>query len=163
MQVINFQPPRKYRPDIMFTNKDEEIILIVEVKAQKPETELNRQSAIYQLKTYLQNIKPDIPFGMLVDLEEINIFALNNDQEIENLISLRTNDILSNYDPESPHKRIFDFYLETLIKSWLRDLSYHWNSDTPPAYNELAKIGLLPLLEGGHTYIQENLGDDTLH
>jgi len=165
MEVINFGNTRirQYRPDILFTNKNEEIVLLVEVKAQKLETELNRESAIHQLKTYLQNIKPDIPFGMLVDLEEINIFALNNDQEIEKLISLRTNDILSNYDPESPHKRMFDFYLETLVKSWLRDLSYHWNSDTPPAYNELAKIGLLPLLEGGHTCIQEDLGADTLH
>ncbi|MFM6279450.1 MAG: hypothetical protein ACKN9K_14055, partial [Dolichospermum sp.] len=70
MEVINFGNTRirQYRPDILFTNKNEEIVLLVEVKAQKLETELNRESAIYQLKTYLQNIKPDIPLGMLVDL-----------------------------------------------------------------------------------------------
>jgi Type I restriction enzyme R protein N terminus (HSDR_N) len=136
MEVINFgnTPTRQYRPDILFTNKNEEIVLLVEVKAQNRRIELNRKSAIYQLKIYLQNIEPDIRFSMLVDLDEINIFVLNNDQEMENLSSLRTNDILSKY-----------------------------NSDTPPGSNELEKIGLLPLLEGGHTYIQENLGADTLH
>jgi hypothetical protein len=163
MELINFSDVRrKYRPDILFTNSNEDIVLLVEIKAEKLD-DSSKKIAIYQLKTYLQNIKPDIPFGMLVDLEEINIFVLNKDQEIKNLTSLNTNDIISNYDPESPHKRIFDFYLETLVKSWLRDLSYHWHSETPPGYQELEKIGLLPLLEGGHTYIQENLGVDTLH
>lgn len=163
MELINFSDSyQKYKPDILFTNRNEELVLLVEIKAKQLENSL-KKIAISQLKTYLQNIKPDIPFGMLVDLEEINIFALNKDQEIENLTSLNTNDIISNYDPESPHKRIFDFYLETLVKSWLRDLSYHWHSATPPGYHELEKIGLLRLLEGGHTYIQENLGVDTLH
>ncbi|TAF04396.1 MAG: hypothetical protein EAZ77_15740 [Nostocales cyanobacterium] len=163
MELINFSDsPQKYRPDILFTNRNEDIVLLIEIKAKKLEYSLKNR-AISQLKTYLQNIKPDIPFGMLVDLEEINIFALNKNQEIQNLTSLKTNDIIGDYDPESPHKRIFDFYLETLIKSWLRDLSYHWHSETPPGYHELEQIGLLPLLEGGHTYIQENLGVDTLH
>ncbi len=60
MEVINFGNTRirQYRPDILFTNKNEEIVLLVEVKAQKLETELKRESAVHQLKTYLQNIKP---------------------------------------------------------------------------------------------------------
>ena len=45
MQVINFQPPQKYRPDIMFTNKDEEIILIVDIKATKS-VNVNSQNKI---------------------------------------------------------------------------------------------------------------------
>lgn len=163
MELINFSDlRRKYRPDILFTNKNEDIVLLVEIKAKKLE-DSSKEIAISQLKTYWQNIKPDIPFGMLVDLEEINIFALNKEQEIEKITSLKTKDIISSYDSESPHKRIFDFYLETLVKSWLRDLSYHWYSETPPGYHELEKIGLLPLLESGHTYIQENSGVDTLH
>jgi|SanBayMetagenome_1026888.scaffolds.fasta_scaffold152357_2 Holliday junction resolvase len=34
MEVINFgnTPTRQYRPDILFTNKNEEIVLLVEVK-----------------------------------------------------------------------------------------------------------------------------------
>ncbi|AFW94681.1 MULTISPECIES: type I restriction enzyme HsdR N-terminal domain-containing protein [Nostocales] len=163
MNFINFADQKQYRPDIMFTNKDDQIILLVEIKAKKLTTS-SKENAISQLNKYLQNIRLDILFAMLVDLEKINIFAVTDDKNIQNtLLSLKTNDILSNYDPEFSEKMIFDFHLETLVKSWLRDLSYHWHSDTPPAYNQLAKIGLLPLLEGGHIYIEGNLGADTLY
>jgi|688.fasta_scaffold173571_3 hypothetical protein len=166
MQVINFQPPQKYRPDIMFTNKDEEIILIVDIKATKlvdVNSQNKNQIIVAQIQKYLRDIQQHIPFAMLVNLEEINIFAFTNDYQIINEISLKTNDIFSKYDSEFSDKIIFDFYLETLVKSWLRDLSYHWNSDTPPAHNELAKIGLLPLLEGGYIYIQGTTSADTLY
>jgi Holliday junction resolvase len=153
MEVINFENHQEYRPDIIFTNKDQEIVLYVEIKAKKLEKIL-RQDAISQLNTYLKDIKQNIPFAALVDLEEISILAFTDERKIKNTISLKTNDILSNYDPEFSKKRIFDFHLETLVKSWLRDLSYHWNSDTPPGYNELAKIGLLSLIEDKeNTYI----------
>ncbi|MEA5576507.1 type I restriction enzyme HsdR N-terminal domain-containing protein [Anabaena sp. UHCC 0451] len=146
----------QYLPDIVFRNRNENIVLLVEIKAEKLEN-IFKQNAISQLKTYSQNVKKDIPFGMLVDLEEINIFALTEEQNIKNSISLKTNDILSTYDPEFSQKRIFHFHLETLVKSWLRDLAYHWNLDSPPAYNEVAKIGLLSLMEGEeHTYIIRN-------
>jgi hypothetical protein len=96
-----------------------------------------------------------------------DLFKNEKTKERINKLFAECYNILIRYYPLEPSekikKRMFDFYLETLVKSWLRDLSYHWNSDTPPAYNELAKIGLLPLLEGGHTYIQEDLGADTLH
>ncbi|TAE53326.1 MAG: hypothetical protein EAZ76_14245 [Nostocales cyanobacterium] len=147
----------QYLPSIVFNNNDKNIVLLVKTKAEKLENSL-RQNAIIQLKTdYLQNIKQDsnkdIPFGMLVDLEETNIFSLTEEQNIKNSISLKTNDILSIYDPEFSQKRIFNFHLETLVKSWLRDLAHHWNSDSPPAYEEVAKIGLLSLMEGEeHTY-----------
>ncbi|MTJ09765.1 MULTISPECIES: hypothetical protein [unclassified Anabaena] len=146
---------------VPFRNRNENIVLFFETKAEKLNT-IFRQNAISQLKThYLQNIKQDItkdiPFGMLVDLEEINIFSLTEEQNIKNSISLKTNDILSTYDPEFSHKRIFNFHLETLVQSWLRDLAYHWNLDSPPAYDEIAKIGLLSLIEGEeHTYIIRN-------
>ncbi|WP_413171614.1 type I restriction enzyme HsdR N-terminal domain-containing protein [Anabaena azotica] len=142
----------QYLPDIVFKNRHENVVLLVEIKAEKLET-IFRQNAISQLKTYSQNVNQDIPFGMFVDLEEINIFSLTQEQNIKDSVSLKTNDILSTYDPEFSQKRIFHFHLETLVQSWLRDLAYHWNSDSPPAYNEVAKIGLLSLMEGEeHTY-----------
>lgn len=148
----------QYMPERVFKNRNENIVLLVETKAEKLE-HIPRQNAISQLKTYYlqnikQDIKKDIPFGMLVDWEEINIFSLTEEQNIKNSISLKTNDILSTYDPEFSQKRIFNFHLETLVQSWLRDLAYHWNSDSPPAYKEVAKIGLLSLMEDEeHTYI----------
>ncbi|NET01843.1 MAG: hypothetical protein F6K61_14970 [Sphaerospermopsis sp. SIO1G1] len=151
----------QYFPNIVFRNRNDNIVLLVETKAEMLEDDL-RQNAISQLETYyLNNIKrdiqTDIPFGMLVDLEEINIFPLTEKQNINNLISLKTNDILSTYDPEFSQKKIFNFHLETLVKSWLRDLAYHWNSDSPPAYQEVARIGLLSLMENEeHTYIIRN-------
>jgi hypothetical protein len=54
---------------------------------------------------------------------------------------------LSIYEPEFREKRFFEFYLETLIQGWLRDLAYNWKTENPPKYNELAKIGFVQKLE----------------
>jgi hypothetical protein len=156
MELINtYDQPQKYQPDFIFINQNEEIVLLVEVKAKRLEQKLI-QAAISQLHDYWINTKKNIPFGMLVDWEEINIFQFTEERNNKKLICLKTSDILSTYDPEFSQKRIFDFYLETLVKSWLRDLAYHWNLDIPPGSQELTEIGLLSLLEGGHTFIQEN-------
>ncbi len=53
-------------------------------------------------------------------------------------------------------------YLETLVEAWLRDLAYHWKSETPPESEKLAEIGLLQRLEGGTTHSLVNINGDTL-
>lgn len=151
MEAIQFKNP-KHRADIIVADKDGQIVLLVEVKANK----LQLQSAISQLKSYLRNLQTDIRFAMLANLEEIQIFKVKGDNKIELKISLKTVDILSHYDPEFGEKRIFELYLITLLDAWLRDLAYHWKSEIPPASKELAEIGLLDKIEGGDTYSQND-------
>ncbi|MEI6443920.1 MAG: hypothetical protein WCO29_12550 [Nostocales cyanobacterium ELA583] len=93
---------------------------------------------------------------MLADLTKINVFKSTNGLFSEPMISLNTRDILSHYDSRFSEKRIFKFYLKTLIESWLRDLAYQWKSKRPPGYQELEKTGILSKLKHGETYSQND-------
>ena len=167
MEAAKFKIPN-YVADIVVLDKDEKIVLLVEVKGTKLEGRDAKQKAISPLKSYLQNAKntrfPLVQemFAMLADLGNINIFKWDSHKFSDSLISLETANILSHYDPEFSRRRILDLYLETLVEAWLRDLAYHWKSETPPASEKLSEIGLLQKLEGGTTHSQANIDGDTL-
>jgi hypothetical protein len=148
MEAIQFKN-RKYCIDITVVDKDEKIILLVEVK-----THQKLESEVSQLKSYLRVMETEIPFAMLANLEEIQIFKVRNDNDMQLKISLKTVDILKYYDDKFADKKIYGLYLITLLEAWLRDLAYHWKSEIPPGSEELAKIGLLEKIEGGDTYSQ---------
>jgi hypothetical protein len=69
----------------------------------------------------------------------------------EPLVRLDTRQVLQHYDPDFPSRRVFEAYLLTLAEAWLRDLAYHWKSESPPGSDELRSVGLLEKLEGGTT------------
>ncbi|GAX36070.1 type I restriction enzyme HsdR N-terminal domain-containing protein [Nodularia sp. NIES-3585] len=146
-------PIRHNEVDIIATDKHGEIVLIVEAKAQKLQTKSN---AIAQLKFYLNRLEVNNAFAMLADLEEIEIFKVNNENDFQKILSLKTVDILKYYDAEFPVKKIFKLYFMTLLEAWLRDLAYHWKSVKPPASEELATIGLLDMIKEGDTYSQSD-------
>ena len=146
-----------YPADIIARNRQGQTVLLVEVKATKlKKSSATKQSAIEYLKSYLQIGNTKIPFAMLADLENIEIFQWDGANLSEPVSVLNTAAILNHYDPEFSSKRIFWYYLETLIEAWLRDLAYHWKSENPPASEELAAIGLLQVLEGGNTYSERD-------
>jgi hypothetical protein len=147
MKMEAIQPDIAKYIDIFVTDRDGNIVLLVEVKANK----VSLASSISQIKSYLMEIK-NVCFVMLANLEEIHVFKVNDNNSFENKICLMTADILSYYDEEFIKKRIFQFYLVTLLEAWLRDLAYHWKLEKPPAAKELEKIGLLDEIEGGDTY-----------
>lgn len=167
MEAAKFQIPN-YVADIVVLDKDEQIVLLVEVKATKLEGIDAKEKAISPLKSYLQKAKntrfdlANDTFAMLADLGNIDIFKWHGKKFSDSLISLKTSNILSHYDPEFSNKRILNLYLETLVEAWLRDLAYHWKSETPPASEKLAEIGLLQKLAGGTTQSQVNLNGNTL-
>ncbi|BAY09084.1 hypothetical protein [Calothrix sp. NIES-2098] len=167
MEAAKFQI-HNYVADIVVLDKDEKIVLLVEVKGRKLEGRDAKQKAISPLKSYLQNVRNtrvhlgQEMFAMLADLGNVDIFKWDGKKFSDSLISLETANILSHYDPEFSKKRILGLYLETLVEAWLRDLAYHWKSETPPATKKLAEIGLLQRLEGGTTQSQVNLDGDTL-
>ncbi len=146
-------PIRHKEVDIIATDKHGEIVLIVEAKAQKHQTNYR---SIAQLKLSLNTLQANNAFAMLADLEEIEIFKVNNENDFEKILSLKTVDILKYYDEEFPVKKIFELYLITLLEAWLRDLAYHWKSVKPLASEELATIGLLDMIQEGDTYSQND-------
>ncbi|MBR8836001.1 MAG: hypothetical protein DSM106950_18755 [Stigonema ocellatum SAG 48.90 = DSM 106950] len=141
------------RPDFVALDKDEQVVLIAEVKGFpfNFKEKKTKEYAILRLIDYLQAAKIVIPFAMLVDVENILIFKWDGNNLSEPIICFNTADALSHYEPKFRNKQIFSLYLRGLIEAWLRDLAYHWKSETPPFSKEMAEIGLLQLLEEGTT------------
>ena len=84
-----------------------------------------------------------IPYAMTATREEIKIFQWDG-EKLENVYTFPTHEVLSEYDPEFSHKkRIFEYYLETLVEGWLRDLADNWKTDNPPKSAELTQIGFV--------------------
>ncbi|MFM2061038.1 MAG: hypothetical protein RLZZ507_708 [Cyanobacteriota bacterium] len=142
-----------HSPDIIVLDQNQQIALLANVNIQENlENHENNLSKVINL--YLQNSQENPRFAISANLTEINIFKSTNGVFRKLEISLNTGKIISHYDSEFCDKKIFQFYLKTLMISWLRDLNYHWKSEIPPASEELGKIGLLAKLKNGETYSQ---------
>ncbi|WP_230967472.1 hypothetical protein [Nostoc commune] len=140
-------------PDIVALDKEGQIILIAEVKGWpfNFQEKKAKEYAILRLIDYLQAAKIAIPFAMLVDINNILIFKWDGNNLSEPIISLKTANVLSYYEPEFNKKQIFNLYLTGLTEAWISDFCYHWKSEIPPASKEIAEIGLSQLLKGGIT------------
>ncbi|KAB8319361.1 hypothetical protein SD81_010800 [Tolypothrix campylonemoides VB511288] len=151
MQAINLEDID--RPDVIALDKEEQLILIAEVKG-FPFSFTDKKTkkyAVLRLIDYLQLAKTLIPFAMLVDVENILIFKWDGNNLSEPILCLNTANVLSYYEPEFNDKKIFSFYLTGLTEAWISDFAYHWKLEIPPASKEMAEIGLLQRLEGGTT------------
>ena len=85
-------------------------------------------------------------------MKVVRHFALKRAHGLgEPIVQLDTRQVLQHYDTDFPRRRVFEFYLLTLVEAWLRDLAYHWKSENPPGSEELGRTGLLEKLEGGTT------------
>jgi hypothetical protein len=154
MEAIQL-PISQQQPDILVTDKHGKVVLILEAKAKKnPDNFI--ESAMQNLKLYLNGIESEINFAMLADLENIQIFKVIKKKDFQRIITLKTAKLLKCYDADFAREKIFDLYFITLLEAWLRDLAYHWKSIDPPGSEELAEIGLLKLIEGGDTYSQNH-------
>lgn len=157
------QPKADIPFDIIAQDINGKTILLVEVKARHLEGRQHRDWFIEKVNSYLQATNADIPFAMMVDLEDIRIFPCVILNWSEPVSSIKTASVLSHYEPRYGKIRIFHHYLEGLVEAWLKDLAYHWKSQTPPASEQLAEIGLLQQLEGGTTYSGIALSGETLY
>ncbi|MEH2023528.1 hypothetical protein [Nostoc sp.] len=140
-------------PDLVALDKEEQIILIAEVKGlpfhfQEAKA---KKYAILRLIDYLKAAKIVIPFAMFVDVNNILIFKWDGNNLSEPIVSLNTADVLSHYEPKFRDQSIFSLYLKGLTEAWISDFCYHWKSEIPPASKEVAEIGLSQLLKGGIT------------
>jgi hypothetical protein len=152
-------------PDIIATDKDEQVILIAEVagfpfdfQAQKA-----KDKGRLQLIEYLQAAKTLIPFAMLVDKENIWIFRWDGNNLSAPILCLNTADVLSHYEPDFRNINVYKLYMTTLTEAWLRDLAYHWKSEIPPIAKEFSDIDLMQRLEDGTTKSWYVMSNDTVH
>lgn len=156
--------------DIIAVDKDDRVIMLIEVKIiQAEETAAKQRIADYMIswmKAVLAKISEQrtiIPYAMFVDTEQILIFKWDGVNLSEPVCSLNTGEICRYYLPTFGSKWIFEDTIETLIQSWLHDLDYHWKSEIPPASEQIAAIGLLPLLAGGTTKSGVELGGNRIY
>lgn len=148
--------------DVIAYDKHGQIVVLVEIKARHLRNRLDQEAVRAQLKAYLQDRELAVPFVMLVDFDQIQIFGWNGTELSEPLSSFAAEVILRRYDPEFGQKQIFEFYLATLVEAWLRDLAYHWKSEELPEAKQLAAIGLLDKLVDGTTQSEVALGRHSL-
>ena len=139
--------------DIIAEDRDGNPILIVEVKV----TDASQADIVAFLNRFVK-AAPTFEFAMFVDLEQIAVMKSDLANPQNPLMTLKTLDVLQFYDPDFAGKNskygsigIFRDYVGTLVEAWLRDLAYHWKSQTPPGAEELTGTGLLELMEGGTT------------
>lgn len=102
------------------------------------------------IENWQSSVRNKVEFAMFVDLKDILIFKWNG-HKFSEIINFNTNEVFNHYDSSFGNKRIFSLYLTGLTEGWIRDLAYHWKSETPPKFKEIAEIGLLQLLEDGDT------------
>jgi len=143
--------------DIIAYGRDEEPVLLVEVKSRPAGPDI-----LSQIAKTLQEVDPPIPFGMLIDPKLIVVLGHDQAGSVRELVRMDPIEILAPYEPRINDKPIFQLYLSILTESWIRDLSQHWKSLTPPGSDRLATIGLLGRLSGGTTRREVRLHGDPL-
>lgn len=139
METIEVEISPLSQAHMMVYDESGRPVLLIQVKQVTPVRE-----SIVQLTDAIRDHYPPIPFGMLVDPEQIRIYG---DRGIEPVAALRTTDVLSQYDPKIAQQPSYERNLWGLIPRWLDDLSYRWYSAEPPALDVVSQIGLADLLK----------------
>ena len=170
MQTETWELELPIDADIIALDKDDRIVALIEVKINQAKEKAAKQKiinrALKQIKHFLSILsekKVVIPYAMIVNLKDIMVFKWDGTVLSEAVLSLKTADILHYYDSKLGGQRIFEPYLTRLIEAWLRDLAYNWKSEIPPASEQIAAIGLLPLLAGGTTKSEVKIGGDFIY
>lgn len=146
MNTEELEVLRHIVPDITILDSDERIVLLAQAKGKG-----QMWGGISEVISWLKAGNGAIPFVMFVDLENIHIFKWDSANLSEPVCILNTADVLGHYGLNVSEKYISGRYISALAESWFRDLVYHWKSPTPPASEQIAAIGLLPLLQDGTT------------
>ena len=157
---------KESRIDIVALDRDGNPVLLVEVKGARELSESKRHAILSDLNNLARSFS--VPYIMFADLNNIDVYSpketLDPNREWFNspLMKASTSMVLPEYDPEFSKKstekgRIFSHYLERLIEGWLRDIAYHWKSDTPPFSSKLKEIGLAEKLSDGTTFSESSI------
>ncbi len=151
METLDREATGTYYADILAFDANDNPIMLVEVKARHEDSTFDQE----QLEQYLTYTK-DISYAMLVTLRDIQIYEWKS-QTLSLLLKASTADVLSVYEPEFLEKNIYHYYLATLVEVWLRDVEFHWKSETPPLFEQLSQLGLAEKLNEGTTRSEQEL------
>jgi hypothetical protein len=147
------------RIDLVALDRHDQPVLAVEVKALSNAVQM-ALGWIDRLESEVRSTGRPIPYWMVVDLDSIIIISFGDGIEPYRVeLFVPTAAVLSAYDSEFGHKRIFDDYLLALVEAWLRDYAFEWRSTNPPALKELTEIGLAGRLKGGSTHREVSIAD----
>jgi hypothetical protein len=160
------------RADLIARDRDERPVLVVEVKA-RPTVEDDIRQLLASLDACAADSRSQgILYGMLVDPEQIVIFAQSDylaDPRLGRFGPYSTIEVVRHYDadfagPEGRRGSLrgFGIYLKGLIEGWLQDLMTPWEEGEPPLKKELAEAGLLKRLEEGTITEERLVRDDSL-
>lgn len=146
--------------DLVVYDQQGNTILVVEYLG-----DLSEEITLTNLRIYLQYTEKYtdrvIPFVLIAGLTHLKFFRWDG-QDFSLILALNTPEILSEYDQEFSHKKIFWDYLLGLVESWLRDCQVQWKYIQPPAQEQLKEIGLLNLLVNGTTETGVNVYGDPI-
>lgn len=134
----------RIEPDIVILDSDELIVLLAQAQVNK-----KKQGDTSEVISWLKAGNGAIPFVMFIDLENIQIFKWDSPNLSEPVCVLNTADMLTLYGLKLSDEWLSRNLLGTLAESWLSDLGYHWKLKNTPAEEQIAAIGLLPLLKDG--------------
>ena len=144
---------RTFIADIVALDANSHPVLYVELRR----SEKDREVAQRQLESILSHYTPvTVPFGMLVDPQNIEIFQWDG-QNLYSCLIIPTNEVFSYYDPEVVPTEILEPYMGRLVEGWIRDMAYHWKLENPPYFVELKDLGLAQLLQDGTTLSEQRL------
>jgi hypothetical protein len=139
-----------FPPDLTVQGSSGDAILIAKVRTRLiyDKAEVLKQLSSYR-QSFKENNNKDIPFAMFVERKEINIYSWIDGHLSAPLLTLDTNVVLKEYDPdfEQTNKRVSEYYAETLIEAWWKDLMDEWKTENPPYKAELEEKGILEKLK----------------
>jgi hypothetical protein len=138
---------------------DGQPFLIVEVKAMHGAAALAAGWLINLLHRFKEDSGREVPFGMVVDLDDILVFDLRRPDPAMPVCGFKTREILEAYDPDFAHKPIYDDYLQALVERWLRMFGWRMSLASPRGAKELTEAGLADLLNRGSISRQVPLAD----
>ncbi|MEH2362800.1 hypothetical protein [Nostoc sp.] len=130
--------------DITGWNKNGQKLLVSKIRARDIQEDI--KSKVEEILNFEhEHNQVIVPYAMTATPENINFFKWDG-KNLETVYTFPTHEVMSEYDSEFANKRISEFYLQTLVESWLRDLAYNWKTDNPPKSQELKQIDFVEKL-----------------
>lgn len=150
--------------DVLVTDREDRPIVVGEARW-KPIPESVARSLV---KDSLTVSDRRVPFVLIADRDRIRLYRGGEEWTGRPVFSSDTDPILGYYaryyEETRPRPVGDDLFLE-LVLVWIRDLSYRWMSRTspPPAFEELDRLGLVPLLKDALFNSEARSGGYRLH
>lgn len=150
---------RAIQPDMAVRSRQGDMLLLVEIKAVHSPPERLLEACKEQLVRYMR--EAETRWGLLVTPATIDVVQVSDDKDRTVRLQLATEDTLLQYSTQPKFfgeswPKVDHQYLSALLYAWLLHLT-GTGATTAPAADELARIGLLPMLREGVVLVEPQL------